>query len=105
MGHLDVVTPDDARQLLRDLEARGLLLVKMLPPSANKAGERGRRAPALLLARPESTAGVAGAAARAGRGSRAQLEAGRHFWPALDSAYECWESAMPLGCRNGSEGV
>ena len=94
MASLDVVTPDDACQLLRDLEAAGQLLVKMLPPKPTSA-----RPPSLLLARRPPTAGASAAAAAAGSGSGGAV---RHFWPALGSAYCCWDTVVPCESRGGS---
>lgn len=95
VASLDVVTPNDARQLLRDLEAAGQLLVKLLPPRPAAA-----RPPSLLLARRGSAGGPAAASSESGSGSGAG--AVRHFWPALSTSYGCWETVVPTGCRDGS---
>jgi len=90
--HLDVITPEDAAQLLRDLEASGQLLVKLLPPS--RRAEGGSRPPSLLAGRRGG--GQAGAAA-----SAASV---RHYWPALATAYTAHTIAVPQGCRSSSGG-
>jgi hypothetical protein len=87
MEKLDAVTPEDAAQLLRELEASGHLHVKALP-----GAPRGIKAPSLLL-------GPRGAA-RAGGGGDSCAEgttAARHFWPALSSAFVVHDSLLPQG--------
>ncbi len=95
VAHLDLITPQDGLQLLRELEATGQLLVKLLPPGRRSGGATARP-PSLLLGRRGGGGGGGGAGVNAATSSKATV---RHFWPAVGTAYLAHTLVLPQGCR------